>query len=230
MHRLDGWGMKYKHRWISGDRIDLPEGKVVCVGRNYAAHINELNNPLPDDPVLFIKPGTALSNIERILSLPKRRGEIHYELEIALLMESTLTDASESDALDGIKAVGLALDLTLRDIQSKQKTKGLPWEVAKAFDGSCPVSGFVAKEHINDLSTLEFSLEINGGLRQQGMVANMLTSIPGLLSYMSRHFTLLPGDIVLTGTPAGVGPLVEGDQLVLSISDIFSVQTRCHYK
>lgn len=222
--------MRYRHYWISGDRIDLPKGKVVCVGRNYAAHIDELNNPLPTDPVLFIKPGTALCNIEKVLSLPGQRGVIHYELEIALLIESALTNASEQDALRGIKAVGLALDLTLRALQTRHQSQGLPWEVAKAFDGSCPVSGFVAKEHVGALSDLEFSLTVNGDTRQQGAVKHMLTSIPGLLCYISRHFTLLPGDIVLTGTPAGVGPLQDGDQLLLTLNNLFALPTRCRYR
>ena len=219
--------MKYNHHWISGDKIKLPEGKVVCVGRNYAEHIYELNNPLPDDPVLFIKPSTSLCNIEAPIELPKGQGEVHHELEIALLMGETLSKASESEAIEAIKAIGLSLDLTLRDVQSKQKAKGLPWEIAKAFDNSCPVSGFVAKEHFSDLVDMEFSLSVNGTLRQQASSASMLTSISGLLSFISRHFTLLPGDIVLTGTPAGVGPLAAGDQLTVTMENKFTIETQC---
>ncbi|WP_067517531.1 fumarylacetoacetate hydrolase family protein [Endozoicomonas ascidiicola] len=219
--------MKYRHRWISGDRIDLPSGKVVCVGRNYAAHIQELNNPLPDDPVLFIKPGTSMINMDQPLLLPKNRGEVHHELEISLLIKETLKDASEKEATDAIMAIGLALDLTLRDLQNQQKSKGLPWEVAKAFDNSCPLSGFVAVEHVKDPANLEFSLKVNDELRQKGTTEHMLTSIPGLLSYISRHFTLMPGDIILTGTPAGVGPLVAGDELELSLHGTFTAQARC---
>ncbi|MFK0573884.1 fumarylacetoacetate hydrolase family protein [Endozoicomonas sp.] len=219
--------MKYRHRWISGDRIDLPVGKVVCVGRNYAAHIQELNNPLPDDPVLFIKPATAMVNLDQSVPLPRNRGEIHHEAEVSLLIKDTLTNASEFEANQAIMAMGLGLDLTLRDLQSKQKAKGLPWEVAKAFDNSCPLSGFVAVEHVKSPESLEFSLKVNGELRQQGTTDHMLTSIPGLLSYISRHFTLLPGDIVLTGTPAGVGPLNPGDELELTMNGTFTTQTRC---
>ncbi len=219
--------MKYNHHWISGDRIKLPEGKVVCVGRNYAEHIYELNNPLPDDPVLFIKPSTSLCNIESHIRLPRDRGEVHHELEVALLLESKLTEASEIEALKSIKALGLGLDLTLRDLQSRQKSKGLPWEIAKAFDNSCPLSGFVAKEHFGDLADIEFSLAINGKVQQKASTASMLTSIPGLLSYISRHFTLLPGDIILTGTPAGVGPLTAGDLLTITLQDKFTVRTQC---
>ncbi|WOG28374.1 fumarylacetoacetate hydrolase family protein [Endozoicomonas sp. 8E] len=219
--------MKYRHHWLSGDRIDLPTGKVVCVGRNYAEHIRELNNPLPDDPVLFIKPSTSLAALEMPFVIPVDRGEVHHETEIAILMDTRLQNASENESIDAIKAIGLALDLTLRDVQSRLKEKGLPWEVAKAFDGSCPVSGFIAKEHLPDLDNIHFSLKINGQTRQEDTSAHMLTSIPGLISYISRHFTLEPGDIVLTGTPAGVGPLKQGDQLELAISDRFSLATSC---
>lgn len=219
--------MKYRHRWISGDRIDLPVGKVVCVGRNYAAHIQELNNPLPDDPVLFIKPSTAMVNLDQPIQLPRNRGEVHHETEVSLLIKEPLTNASEHEATQAILAIGLGLDLTLRELQSQQKAKGLPWEVAKAFDNSCPLSGFVAVEHIKNPAKLEFSLKVNGELRQQGTTEHMLTSIPGLLGYISRHFTLLPGDIVLTGTPAGVGPLNSGDELELTMNGTFTTQARC---
>ena len=220
--------MKYRHRWISGDRIKLPVGKAVCVGRNYAEHVHELDNPLPDDPVLFIKPSTSLCSVDGMIGLPKDKGEIHHELEIALLIQSSLSNASEKEALSSIKALGLGLDLTLRNLQSTLKAKGLPWEIAKGFDNSCPLSGFVAKEHFDNLSDIDISLKVNGDTRQKASSASMLTSIPGLLSFISRHFTLLPGDIVLTGTPAGVGPLKEGDQLTLSMDNIFSVETQCY--
>lgn len=219
--------MKYRHHWISGDRIDLPAGKVVCVGRNYAAHVRELNNPLPDDPVLFIKPSTALTSLEHPVSLPRNRGAVHHETEVALLIKSALVNASEQEAMDAIMAVGLGLDLTLRDLQDQQKAKGLPWEVAKSFDNSSPLTGFVAKEHFDSLGELAFSLDVNKQPRQSGTTAHMLTSIPGLLSYISRHFTLLPGDVVLTGTPEGVGPLEPGDELSFSLKDSFSVKSHC---
>ena len=207
--------MKYKHCWISGDQIDLPVGKVVCVGRNYAAHIAELSNAVPEAPVLFIKPTTSLTPMDMPIPLPVNRGEVHYETEIALLIEHPLSGASEDECAGAVLAVGLGLDLTLRELQSQQKNKGLPWEVAKAFDNSCPVSGFVAKEHVGRFDDIAFSLSINSEPKQQGHSSNMMTSIPKLLSYISQHFTLMPGDIVLTGTPEGIGPLKPKDKLEL---------------
>lgn len=219
--------MKYRHHWLSGDRIDLPTGKIVCVGRNYAEHAHELNNPLPDDPVLFIKPPTSACNLEIPFSIPEGRGSVHYETEVAILIDQPLKNASEVESINAIKALGLAIDLTLREVQARLKAKGLPWEVAKAFDNSCPLSGFVAKEHLSDLENIYFSLRVNGQLRQEDTTANMLTSIPGLISYISRHFSLEPGDVILTGTPAGVGPLERGDELELSMVDRFTIRTRC---
>ena len=219
--------MKYKHRWISGDWIDLPVGKVVCVGRNYAAHIAELNNAVPEAPVLFIKPTTALTRLELPIVLPVNRGEVHHETEIALLIKDTLSNASERECAEAVLAVGLGLDLTLRDLQNQQKSKGLPWEIAKAFDNSCPLSGFVAKEHVGRFDNIEFSLSINDELKQHGFSSNMMTSVPKLLSYISQHFTLQPGDIVLTGTPEGVGPLRSGDKLELKLGSSFTISTTC---
>lgn len=219
--------MKYRHRWLSGDRIDLPTGKIVCVGRNYAEHVEELNNPIPNDPVLFIKPVSSVVHLELPFKIPEDRGDVHFETEIALLIDAPLTNASEQEAIAAIKAFGLAIDLTLRDLQSTLKSKGLPWEMAKSFDGSCPISSFVAKEHLPDLDDIKFSLKVNGKTRQQDTTAHMLTSIPGLLSFISRHFTLEPGDVVLTGTPKGVGPLYSNDELELSLNGVFSMKTVC---
>lgn len=220
--------MKYRHRWISGDRIDLPTGKVVCVGRNYAAHIAELNNPVPDEPVLFIKPVTAITRLDKPLPLPRNRGNVHFETEVALLVKEPLSNASVAEADEAILAVGVGLDLTLRDLQSRQKQKGLPWEVAKAFDNSCPLSGFVARSRCQKLDAIEFNLLINGELKQHGKTLLMLTPMAELVSYISQHFTLLPGDVVLTGTPAGVGPLQPDDQLEVDFNSLFSITTHCY--
>ena len=203
----------------------LPVGKVVCVGRNYAAHARELNNPVPSEPVLFIKPSTALLNLERPVSIPLQFGSCHFETEMAVLIGEGLTSCNEQQAASAIVGVGVALDLTLRDLQSALKEKSLPWEKAKAFDGACPMSKFVGIQNINDLQSQQIQLRQNGELRQDGNSADMLTPVLPLLVYISQFFTLSPGDIVLTGTPAGVGPLAVGDSLEISLGDIINVQT-----
>jgi 2-keto-4-pentenoate hydratase/2-oxohepta-3-ene-1,7-dioic acid hydratase in catechol pathway len=203
----------------------LPVGKVVCVGRNYAEHARELNNPVPLEPVLFIKPSTALVNLERPVSIPLQFGSCHFETEMAVLIGKGLTSCNEQQAASAIIGVGVALDLTLRDLQSALKEKSLPWEKAKAFDGACPMSKFVGIQNINDLQNQQIQLRQNGELRQDGNSADMLTPVLPLLVYISQFFTLSPGDIVLTGTPAGVGPLAVGDSLEISLGDIIKVQT-----
>ncbi|WP_417584279.1 fumarylacetoacetate hydrolase family protein [Nitrincola sp.] len=216
--------MDYQHQFIEG-HTNLPVGKVVCIGRNYVEHAKELNNPVPDEPLLFIKPSTAITPLSQSIVLPQDRGGLHYETELAILIGERLTRASEADAVKAIAGVGLALDLTLRDLQSALKAKGLPWEKAKAFDGSCSLSPFVVPTGL-DLTQLELSLWINDQLRQQGNTAQMLLPVTALLAYISEWFTLLPGDVVLTGTPAGVGELHAGDKLCLQLGQLVKAETR----
>jgi len=203
-----------------------PIGKIVCVGRNYAAHARELNNPVPTTPILFIKPASAACDLREPLVIPHDRGEVHYETELALLIGAPLTRATESEALAAVEGVGLALDLTLRDLQTRLKEQGHPWEVAKAFDGACPLSPFRRVEGLAAGAEFLFTTRIDGEIRQQGNSRDMLQPIAALLSYMSQHFTLLPGDIVLTGTPAGVGPLKSGQTIEMTLGDDLSVSTR----
>ena len=207
--------MSYLHRFIDGNLCDLPLGKVVCVGRNYAAHAKELNNPIPSTPMLFIKPATAVVGLDDSIVIPQDRGACHHELEVSVLIGEVLTNSTPEAAKQAVMGYGLGLDLTLRDIQNTLKEKGHPWEVAKAFDGSCPLTVFVPVEQVADPLNLDFQLERNGVLQQKGNTSEMITSIFDLIAFMSTQFTLLPGDVVMTGTPAGVGELKGGDRLVL---------------
>ncbi|WP_409523661.1 fumarylacetoacetate hydrolase family protein [Nitrincola sp. MINF-07-Sa-05] len=218
--------MAYQHLFADGTPCDLPAGKVVCVGRNYAEHAKELNNPIPSEPILFIKPSTSLLDMAQPFSLPEGQGCIHFETELALLIGKTLTKADEQTAADAIVGVGLALDMTLRDLQSKLKEKGQPWEKAKAFDGSCPVSAFIQTEKVGELTDIPLRLSVNGEVRQDGSSAQMLNPIVQLISYISQWFTLQPGDIVLTGTPAGVGEAKSGDELLVELPGQLSVNTQ----
>ncbi|MBL4584092.1 MAG: fumarylacetoacetate hydrolase family protein [Pseudomonadales bacterium] len=208
----------YQHRWLNGEPINLPAGKVVCVGRNYAAHAKELNNPIPEKPILFIKPSTALVSLAEPITLKQGQGSCHYETEIALLIGTTLKDATPQQASQAIKATGIALDLTLRDLQTQLKKDSHPWEIAKGFDGACPISEWIPVSELNPLNEIELQLSINGEIRQQGNSRDMIAAIPELISYMSSYFTLQPGDIVLTGTPKGVGALRKNDELQLILS------------
>lgn len=195
-------------------------GKIVCVGRNYAAHAKELNNPIPKEPILFIKPASSAVKVAPEFSIPQDRGSVHHELEIAILIGASLTNASEDQVADAIAGIGLGLDLTLRDVQAQLKEKGHPWERAKSFDGACPLTNFVSVNlpENSDWQALGLTLTRNGQLQQQGSSADMLFSILPLIAHMSQHFSLQPGDVILTGTPAGVGPLEIGDSLVSELS------------
>lgn len=201
-----------------------PLGKIVCVGRNYADHAKELNNPVPTEPILFIKPSTAAAPMEQPFSIPSDQGSCHFETEMSLLIGETLKDASEKQAQNAIVGVGIGFDLTLRELQSKLKEKGHPWEKAKAFDGSCPLSQFVTPGGIN-WKNVQLRMSRNGQLQQDGNSNAMLTPVLELVSYISRYFTLLPGDVVLTGTPAGVGPLLPGDKINAELVGVLSVPT-----
>ncbi|MGB0204442.1 MAG: fumarylacetoacetate hydrolase family protein [Neptuniibacter sp.] len=217
--------MGYQHRFQDGTDLDLPLGKVVCVGRNYADHAAELNNPIPTEPMLFIKPATSVVDLALPFKVPEGLGSVHFETEMSILIGETLSSSNESEAAKAIAGVGLGLDLTLRDLQSKLKEKGHPWEKAKAFDGSCPLSGFVKRDQIADLQDVEIKLTVNGEVRQHGNSSHMLNQVLPLISYISQFFTLLPGDVVLTGTPAGVGPVLPGDKLQVELGDLIAVTT-----
>jgi len=217
--------MPYQYQFSDGTPFKHPLGKVVCVGRNYAEHAKELNNPIPATPILFIKPATAVTPFSETINLPHDLGECHYETELAILIGKKLTKAAVEDIDDAIAGYGLGLDLTLRAVQSKLKEKGHPWEIAKSFDGSCPLTSFVHPSELKDDSNIEFQLKIDGELRQHGKTSDMITAIKPLIAYISQHFTLMPGDVVLTGTPAGVGLLESGMKLEVGLESVLNVES-----
>ncbi|MBS9437231.1 fumarylacetoacetate hydrolase family protein [Photorhabdus noenieputensis] len=209
----------YQHRDWQGALLDLPVNKVVCVGSNYAKHIKEMGAQPAEEPVVFIKPETALCDIHQPIAIPKDFGAVHHEIELAVLIGTPLKQASEERVSAAIAGFAVALDLTLRDLQSKFKQAGQPWEKSKAFDGSCPISGFIQISHFGDPQNVQFSLTVNDELWQNGNSSDMLTPIVPLISHMSHFFTLRPGDVILTGTPEGVGALEAGDVLKVTLND-----------
>lgn len=218
--------MSYQHHYADGTPIHFPMGKVVCVGRNYAEHAKELDNPIPNEPILFIKPGSCVVSSEGGFVLPKDRGSVHYEVEIAVLIGKPMApNADDSELLDALSGYAAALDLTLRDVQSVLKKKGLPWEKAKCFDGAAVLTPFVTPDNVIDPTDLSIRLMINDECRQEGHSRQMLTPIVPLIRYINRHFSLYPGDVVLTGTPAGVGPLNQGDRLRLELPGLSQFET-----
>jgi 2-keto-4-pentenoate hydratase/2-oxohepta-3-ene-1,7-dioic acid hydratase in catechol pathway len=219
--------MSYQHQYVDGTRIHFPLGKVVCIGRNYAEHAKELNNPVPAEPLLFIKPGSCVVPLDGGFKIPTERGSVHYEAEIAVLLGKSLsTHPSREEVLDAISGYAPALDLTLRDLQAKLKEKGLPWELAKSFDGACVLAPFVAAGTFPDTADIGIRLTINGDVRQDGNSALMLNPIVPMIQHMAAQFSLQAGDVILTGTPAGVGPLNPGDKLVLELPGASRFESR----
>lgn len=214
--------MLFDPRWLEGRACDPPPSKVVCVGRNVAAHAAELGNTMPSRPLVFVKPTTALADLTAPLRLPSDLGEIHHELELALRLARPLRHADEAEARAAVDGVGLALDLTARELQTALKAKGHPWERAKAFDGACPVSPFVPLDWD---APLELTLWLDGEQRQQADQHALAWGPVALLVELSAVMTLLPGDLVLCGTPAGVGPLRSGQRLRMTLDDRLEIET-----
>ncbi|HEX8594087.1 MAG TPA: fumarylacetoacetate hydrolase family protein [Pseudomonas sp.] len=211
--------MSYQHKYIDGTSIHFPMGKVVCIGRNYAEHAKELDNPVPSEPLLFIKPGSCVVPLEGGFTIPADRGSVHYEAEIVVLIGKPLTkNPTEEEVLDAITGFAPGLDLTLRDLQTKLKDKGLPWELAKSFDGAAVIAPFVPAETYSDLTDIGIRLTINGQVRQDGNSSSMLNPIVPMIQHMAACFSLQAGDLIMTGTPAGVGPFQAGDELVLELT------------
>lgn len=217
--------MTYQHVDATGQPIALPVGKVVCIGQNYQDHIAEMNSKTAPDALFFIKPDTALVPLAPEFAIPQHHGEVHNETELAVLLQAPLTAASPEQVLAAIWGVGLALDLTLRTVQAQQKQLGRPWEIAKGFDGACPMGPLVPLSAIADVQALTFSLDVNDERRQTGDATLMIRGICQMISEMSHWFTLKAGDLVLTGTPAGVGPLHAGDHLTLSLDGFYALTT-----
>lgn len=187
--------------------------KIIAIGRNYREHAKELNNPVPDQPVIFMKPDTAVVRDNQDFYYPAFSQDIHHEVEIVLRICKEGRHIAPKFADRYYDAIGLGIDFTARDIQQKHKEKGLPWELAKAFDASAPISELRPKEEFGDLYALDFRLDRNGSTVQRGHTSQLLFSFEAILAFVSQYITLRKGDLIFTGTPAGVGPVAIGDRL-----------------
>ncbi len=203
---------------------EFPIGKILCIGRNYVEHIRELGNETPTAPVIFMKPATAVIADGGEIIIPSYSRDCHHEAELAVLIGTTGRDIAPELALGHVAGYGVAIDLTLRDVQNDLKKKGLPWEIAKGFDTACPLSSFVPAATVADPQGLQIRLTVNGELRQDGSTALMIHPVAQIISHLSSIFTLEPGDVILTGTPAGVGPLVAGDTVMAEIPGVAALR------
>lgn len=202
--------------------------KIICVGRNYTEHIEELKNEAPSEPVLFLKPDTAILLKKQPFFIPDFSIDVHHEVELLVKIDKIGKHIDRKFAHKYYSEIGLGIDFTARDLQSKLKEKGLPWEKAKAFDGAAVVGEFIPKEQIKDLENIGFRLEKNGEVVQKGNTNLMIWKIDALIEYISKFFTLKIGDIIFTGTPAGVGKVSPEDRLVGFLGDqqMFAIKVK----
>lgn len=194
--------------------------KIICIGRNYIEHAKELNNPVPAKPVFFMKPDTALLQKRNPFFYPEFSKDIHYETELVVKICKNGRHIEERFAHNYFKEIGIGIDFTARDVQAECKKKGLPWEIAKAFDQSAPLGKFLPKSKFNNVNDINFSLKINGELRQEGNSRDMIFNFDQIIAYVSKFITLKIGDLIFTGTPEGVGPTKIDDHFQAFIGDV----------
>ena len=202
--------------------------KIICIGRNYTDHIEELANERPEDPVVFLKPDTSLVLKNQPFFIPPFSDDVHYEVEVLVRINRIGKHIQQKFSHKYYDEIGLGIDFTARDLQAKLKGKGLPWEKAKAFDGAAVVGDWVNKSELPHIDELQFEMTKNGTVVQQSSSALMLWKVDELIAYVSQFFTLKIGDIIFTGTPAGVGPVVENDVLegYLEGHQLFSIKVK----
>jgi len=209
---------------LKSSHTTLPVGKMLCLGKNYERHAREMGGDVPIEPVVFLKPSTALLHGGGTVHIPAISDDLHHEVELVVVIGETARNVSEDEAMRHVLGYAVGLDMTLRDVQSRAKGRGEPWAVAKGFDTSAPISEVVSADRIADPHHLTLMLRVNGEVRQQGSTADMILKIPYLISYLSRIFTLERGDCIFTGTPEGVGRVVSGDRLEAEIEGVVGVE------
>ncbi|WP_298533158.1 fumarylacetoacetate hydrolase family protein [uncultured Algibacter sp.] len=202
--------------------------KLICIGRNYTEHIKELENERPKDPVVFLKPDTSILLKKQPFFIPDFSDDVHYEVEVLVKINRVGKHIDRKFAHKYYNDIGLGIDFTARDLQSQLKAKGLPWEKAKSFDGAAVIGHWIPKKEIKDVNKIQFSLKKNDEIVQNGNSSHMLWKIDELIEYVSKYFTLKIGDIIFTGTPAGVGKVIANDKLKGFIEDkeMFSITVK----
>ena len=202
--------------------------KLICIGRNYTEHIKELENEKPTDPVIFLKPDTAILVKKQPFFIPDFSNDVHHEVEILVKINKVGKYIDKKFAHKYYDEIGLGIDFTARDLQSKLKEKGLPWEKAKAFDGAAVIGNWIHVRDIKDVNNINFSLQKNDDIVQKGNTSHMLWKIDEIIEYISKYFTLKIGDIIFTGTPAGVGKVIANDKLIgfLENTQMFSITVK----
>jgi 2-keto-4-pentenoate hydratase/2-oxohepta-3-ene-1,7-dioic acid hydratase in catechol pathway len=193
--------------------------KIIAIGRNYIDHAKELNNPVPDDPIFFLMPDTALLRNNQPFFYPDFSTDIHFEVEIVVKFDRLGKNIAPKFANRYYHEIGVGIDFTARDLQQKCKEKGLPWEISKSFDGAAPISKFISLDQFDNMNDINFRLELNGQEVQKANTSEMIFKVDELISYVSKFMMIKIGDLLFTGTPSGVGPVKIGDRLTAYIED-----------
>jgi 2-keto-4-pentenoate hydratase/2-oxohepta-3-ene-1,7-dioic acid hydratase in catechol pathway len=197
---------------------DLPLGNIFCIGRNYVAHAKELNNEVPSEPLVFLKPTSSVIYDGDIIQLPERSQNVQHEVELVAAIGKGGSQIPESQALDHVAGYAVGIDITARDIQQKAKEKGHPWTIAKGFDGFAPLSTFISADKIENPQNIDLEMRVNGEVRQSDNTKLMIFPVFRLISFISNIFTLHPGDLIFTGTPKGVSPISTGDSITATLN------------
>jgi len=198
--------------------------KIVCIGKNYSLHAIEMGGKTPSKPIIFLKPSTSYVTEGNAIKVPIGCKELHHEVELGVIIGRKGVNIKESEAMDYVGGYTVSLDMTARDMQSIAKKEGNPWSISKGFDTACPVGAFIPKEAVTDPNSIQLWCKVNGNMRQNGNTKDMVFKIPQLISYISQYFTLETGDLILTGTPEGVGAVKAGDTIEAGLADLVKVK------
>jgi 2-keto-4-pentenoate hydratase/2-oxohepta-3-ene-1,7-dioic acid hydratase in catechol pathway len=207
-----------------GINRNITIGKLVCLARTYKKHAQEMNSDIPKEPILFLKPSSAIIFNGDTIQIPKMSKSIHHEVELAIIIGKKCKDIEEKDAHDYILGYAIALDITARDIQTELKKKGWPWGIAKGFNTFAPISEVIIKENLSNPQNIDISLKVNGKIKQKSNTKNMIFSIGEIIEYISKIMTLEAGDLIMTGTPEGVGEIKSGDILEANLGNLLSLK------
>ena len=202
----------------------VPIGKIVCLARTYKKHAQEMNTDVTKDPLLFLKPASSVIYNGESIIFPKMSNCLHHEVELGVVIGKKCKNIKQEEALDYVLGYLIALDITARDIQTEAKKKGWPWSIAKCFDTFSPISEVVLKEYVSNPNELDISLKVNGKLKQKSNTKNMIYSVERIIKFIADIMTLERGDLIITGTPEGVGEIVRGDVLEAKLGDLCSLK------
>jgi 2-keto-4-pentenoate hydratase/2-oxohepta-3-ene-1,7-dioic acid hydratase in catechol pathway len=213
-----------KYQFADGNDRNIAIGKLVCLARTYKKHAEEMESKIPENPILFLKPASSVIFDGESIIIPEMSKCIHHEVELGVVIGKECKKVSKNNAMNYVLGYCLALDITARDIQSELKKKGFPWGIAKGFDTFAPLSSVVLKENVTDPHNLDIWLKVNGEIKQSSNTKNMIFSVGKIIEFVSNIMTLVPGDMIMTGTPEGVGEITSGDIIEAGLGDICSLK------